>query len=209
MNKTGNNGDRSMKVKCKNWSGVINAPENSDLETISNNLSRLARIASFYYASIIHSRDKKDDGSPKTPHLHFLIWDSISTTKKGFLEFLSEQLGLEAKCISLAPSYRDSMSINYLIHANNPEKEQYAPFEIDTNNRQYIDNCLFTNKIDDDKKVQLTEKQIIELIKQDISFTGLVELLGVTDANKWRHAYRLIKLDLKEGNYKDSPIIKY
>ena len=187
--------------KTKNWAGVINFPENDSLavDRIPTAFESLADIAQFRFALIVHDSDTREDGSKKIIHMHFLIWDTLATTKSGMLSFLATQLHLDEKLISLEPSYRDSMSVCYLVHKYNPEKFQYLPSSIVTNCRAKIDNLLNVSVVQEDNHAKLSDKQVVQLIKDNISFSGLVELLGVVEANKWRHAYRLIKQDLSNG----------
>ena len=137
-NKSGNNGDRTQKIKSKNWRAVINCPETDSspvdfLTSLLNSIKSFCSIAQIRYALILHNRDFKEDGTPKTPHIHCVFWDSVSSSKKSFINLLSVALNIPENVITLDVCPRSSMAVQYLVHMNAPEKATYLDSEIVTN----------------------------------------------------------------------------
>lgn len=84
-----------------------------------------------FWAYIKHIPDDDDNRI----HYHFIIRCSPMT-----LESISRKLDLPSNFIRWVRVKRSF--IRYLVHYDNPEKEQYKREEIITNNPQYIDACF-------------------------------------------------------------------
>ena len=192
-----------MKVvnqcKSKTWALVINLPESRSVESVTSVIVHLAKLAQYRFAYIVHDSDIKEDGSPKTLHIHCVIWDTLTTSKKAFLAFIGNNLDLPSECITLAPCYREKMTISYFVHMYNPDKFQYSRDSIVSNCMERVVSLLDISPVCDDTKAVLSEKEILRLIKSGITFSDLIKRIGIVNANVWRHAYSIIRTDLETG----------
>ena len=84
-----------------------------------------------FWAYIKHTPDDDDN----RVHYHFIIRCSPMT-----LDSISRKLDLPPNFIRWVRVKRSF--IRYLVHYDNPEKEQYKREEIITNNPQYVDACF-------------------------------------------------------------------
>lgn len=81
------------------------------------------------WAWIIHDKDIKDKetGELKKPHIHFIVEQDTPTT----LSAIANKLGVRDNYLQFCRNFRSQM--RYLIHADDPEKFQYNPEEVQTN----------------------------------------------------------------------------
>lgn len=215
-NPKGANGDRTQKIKSKLWRVVLNCPPVADDSTPIENLKRLiakfqefAPVAQMQYACILHDRDLKEDGSAKTPHIHFVIWDSVASSKKGFIHLLSEGLGVPDNVITADPCPRVAMAVQYLIHMNAPTKAQYLENEIVTNCKKKVSQLLYIDLMGENNFCRLSDKQILGLVKDGISYSGLISIVGIQQAKEWATSFTLLKEELRRGVFHDDCTYNY
>lgn len=81
------------------------------------------------WAWILHDHDTKTDGTPKDPHIHLMCsWDR-KTTKDSVI---ANKFGCRRNQIeNIKGTWADAL--DYLDHANAPEKYQYDPSEVHAN----------------------------------------------------------------------------
>lgn len=86
------------------------------------------------YAYILHDLDWKDDGTPKTKHVHMYCDFKACKRVLTHLNSLAQWLDFEANQISAqVASSNPAGFFQYLIHKNNPDKHQYEKSEIVSN----------------------------------------------------------------------------
>lgn len=205
-NKSGNNGDRTRKIKSKNWRAVINCPENVSncvdfLNLLIKSIKSFCSIAQIQYALILHNRDIKDDGTPKTPHIHCVFWDTIISTKKSFINLLSVALKIPENVITLDVCPRSAMAVQYLVHMNAPEKATYLDTEIVSNCSKKVQQLLYVDLVSENNSCTLSDRQVLDLIKEGLSYSGLISLVGIKQAREWASSFSLLKEECNRGTF--------
>lgn len=116
----------SLSTQTKYVRAVINFPFSNDDETILENLTRHG----WTWAMITHDQDTDGSGSPKTPHVHIIIIGHKRARLSTFLVRLADVFGVKETQVSVQGFEEWSREVQYLIHANNPEKHQYLASSI-------------------------------------------------------------------------------
>lgn len=129
-----------MPVRSNVWSFVI-YPDDPSFPDVYRKLMGLSES----YWAIQHDSDKKEDGSLKKIHIHFIAKFPFSSSFKSLSELLSLPNGFE-------PVKNLRGSLRYLIHLDNPEKAQYNPSAVSTNNLSQL-NKAFAEQMDMDDAV--------------------------------------------------------
>lgn len=168
-------------------------------EIINNSLENALKAICDLYAFINHDKDTKDNGEPEREHIQAYIELKNRSYAKTLLKRLSYLLNINENRIGLRTRKRDDRiaNIQYLIHLNDPEKHQYAPFEIITNNRELIDGIL-VNEI-----TELTAKSLLEIINRHKRDKRKIMLeIGLKQYNKY---FRIIQdICEKQWDYMDA-----
>lgn len=129
-----------MAVRSNCWSFVL-YPDDPIFPDVYRKLMGLADS----YWAVQHDSDKKDDGSLKKIHIHFIAKFPFSSSFKSLSELLSLPNGFE-------PVKNLRASLRYLIHLDNPDKAQYNPDSVCTNNVTQLHKA-FTEQMDMDDAV--------------------------------------------------------
>lgn len=116
------------------------------------------------WAYILHDKDTKEDGSPKEPHYHVLVWLNNNYDSK----YVAQWFGVEEQYLEKIKS--DVGAEEYLMHVNAPEKYQYDVSEVIAN-------------FDITKSIQTEKRRISESARKD-------EIIRAIDDGKIR-AYNL------------------
>jgi len=162
----------------RNWHIVINAdtlPKNAEIS------KKLAETNIKNYAYITHNKDEN-----KKPHIHLILEYENARTFDS-LQKKFETWHIEP-CKSLV------LSLQYLTHKNDKNKEQYEPSEIVTNNPEWLEkNYNLENDYIND------ERQLIqELLKG--KYKSYFELILSNDYSlEWLNRRRQTILDLFEA----------
>lgn len=77
------------------------------------------------YAFILHDLDVCEDGSFKTPHIHFVFIADKGQSKQNWINTLSVMFSVPKEAIGVQIMGSERASLRYLLHADNPEKHQY------------------------------------------------------------------------------------
>lgn len=96
----------------------------NDENQMENIISVIDDFPTYFY--ILHDKDKDKSGNYIKPHLHFVIKGRHCLWK------WSELLGIPEHMIEKTRSITGA--VRYLIHKDNPEKYQYSPDDVFTNN---------------------------------------------------------------------------
>lgn len=213
-NKNGNNGDRTRKIKSKQWRCVINCPVDVSepvgfLKALLVSIRSFCSVAQMQFACILHDRDFKEDGTPKTPHIHCVFWDSVSSSKKSFINLLALGLKLPEDVITCDVCPRPTMAIQYLVHMNAPEKAIYLDSEIVTNCDKKVKQLLYIDLSTENNFGTLSDIQILNLIKEGISYSGLISLVGIKQAKEWISSFSYLKEECNRGTFYAGVNINY
>jgi len=175
---------KEKKIQSRSWQLIIPAGwDNLDLIK-----ERCRGIAQNYYF-IIHNNDKNELGEPVKPHWHLLMsfatsrelttmqnyfkdWGKFDEPKKKQKENEAEKEEAKAEDFEseqlLRPnSFERVYSIKgakkYLVHAEHPNKFQYSPVDVETNDRLFFDLFLPSpDKISNTKKIISNFRQLAE-----------------------------------------------
>lgn len=82
------------------------------------------------YAYCYHDKDVNEDGTPKEPHTHLVLWlynpKSINNLRGWFDRGFRDEKGEKINTL-LQPCHDVKAAAEYLYHANDPDKYQYPP----------------------------------------------------------------------------------
>ena len=184
------------KQKYNIFTCVLNADKKStnpaeELALLQNTL--LTDIFSFV-ATIIHDKDLTDNGEPKTIHAHAYIETNEKHTKKQFLDMLTDLLKIDRQRISVDGTKSNVLMLQYLIHKNQPNKEQYEVDRIITNNKELLAERMNTKY----KTKEQKQNDLLNDIKNCKSIIELADKQGIETANKFRNIFNQIKQEQKQ-----------
>ena len=133
----------------KNWCIVINLPkEKSELFSSPKLTTDILKSIVDYYKGctcyvILHDKDKLEDGTLKTLHIHCVLLLDGKRSKANVINDFSTVCNIPENCISVDNCQSVSGSIRYLTHFDDPDKYQYSLEDIKTNdkkcNRYFLD----------------------------------------------------------------------
>ena len=114
------------------------------------------------YAYIIHDKDLKEDGTLVSPHIHLML--RLDNSYKD--STIGNWFGVKPQYVGkIKGRFRDALE--YLTHANRPEKYQYSTDDV-------ISNFDFLKYIADEKKKQ---KYRINKKKSDEEISAIIRLI--------------------------------
>lgn len=163
-------------------------------EIINNSLENAFKAICDLYAFINHNKDTKENGEPEREHIQAYVELKNRTYATTLLKRLTYLLNINENRIGLRTRKRDDRiaNIQYLIHLNDPEKHQYAPFEIITNNKKLV-NGILVNEV-----TELTAKTLIQIIERNNRNKRKIMLeIGLKQYTKY---FRIIK-DIIEDHW--------
>ena len=158
---------------------------------IKNVLVERSEKQNFQYAYIVHDKDKKDDGTLKSPHFHIFIkfkspYDS---------NYICKWFGVEEQYVSKIKG-RWSDVLLYLTHKNAEDKYQYSDEEV-------FSNFDFVKAREEKKKNKFDERreEIVNLIDNGvIREYNYFEYINAVEYDKYKRSienafkYRLDKI---------------
>lgn len=188
-----------MNTKATQWTIVIDEPKEKATTDQDNDflMSALDLITSYtrykFVASIIHDKDTKVNGEPKTPHLHAYIENTTKDTKRAIVNELKELLKVGEECISVEPTNSAILQVQYLTHKNDRLKTQYAFEKIATNNPS-----LLKEKYETNYKRPLTSDDIEQELFINATMTDLIKSVGLDIAKKYQSVFNQVKNEEKQ-----------
>lgn len=115
-----------LETKSKRISAVVSLKDYKGLDLWQGLKTAMDEIGAVRYAYILHSKDLKEDGTPKTPHIHIYAETTASGKRLGtYLNEIARCLGVSTLAVSVEKPNDPEACIQYLIHKNAPEKHQY------------------------------------------------------------------------------------
>ena len=105
---------------------VVSDTEHLTLETIQKVLGEQSCIDKYLY--ILHDKDVKEDGTPKSPHYHVYLHFNNSRD----FDFIAKWFGLSPSFVNRIKG-RFGDAIEYAQHLNAPDKYQYPASEVTAN----------------------------------------------------------------------------
>ena len=135
----------------------------------------------YKWAYICHNRDIDENGEVKKAHWHLLL--SFETKKS--LSLIAKMLNVEENLIEVVNNYKSLE--RYLIHLDNPDKEQYKPSEVVSNYDYEVQVYSTTESI---LKYLIDECQNYENVAE---FNIMVMKLGIDYMKVYKQYYSMIK----------------
>ena len=108
------------------------------------------------WAYILHDKDVREDGTLKEPHYHVLVWLKYSQESK----HVAEWFGVQEQFVERVKS--DVGALEYLTHANAPEKYQYDASDV-------------VSSFDMQKAIETEKRRISDNARKDEIITGIDE----------------------------------
>ena len=109
---------------------------------------------------ILHDQDIDEEiGQLKTPHYHVAIRFNKKFMNKSVIERLVELFHINENQITIKKLSSLESYTRYLIHLDDGDKHPYLPFDIVTNNQDFVNDCLKNICIKD-------EKHCLEVVKR-------------------------------------------
>lgn len=179
-----------LEQRTKRVTGIVSIKglEFNDLKPL---LVNYLSNACHEYAFILHSLDTLEDGSIKTPHIHFC--GNFKTVKRlsTILGEVSNVLGVSPLAVTISKYESFSACIQYLVHKNNPEKYQYFNDEIVTN----IPSEEMDAFMEDDLKFD--GDTLIKMVLSSPDRVSLIRTLGLTRYRLYRNIIGDIEQSVK------------
>ena len=127
----------------------------------------------YQYVACKHDRDKTADGNLKNLHWHFVI---LLGERDSYQFTIAKQLGLANRFVQRPLCEEPNGAVRYLLHLDNPDKEQYSIKELVTNID--IDRLrLLLTKIDKPTKAEEVECILKDVRRYAIGKMGLRDML--------------------------------
>lgn len=180
----------ALETRTKKITGIVSLKgvEYSDIRPL---LQNYLSSSCFDYAFILHDADFLEDGSAKTPHIHFCGNFKVVKRLSTILGEIANVLGLSPLAITISKYESYSACIQYLVHRNNPEKYQYEQSKIVTNlNSSELDAFM-----EDD--VNFDTDTLIKVVVSSPDRISLIRSLGMARYKLYRNVINDIENDLK------------
>lgn len=162
----------SVVIEACNTDGVF------DLE--SNTLSYNFSLACLHYYGILHSNDKKDDGTLKREHYHFILIFDKPIGKKRVIQLISFLNDIDVVRVSVRPTLCMIKEMRYLLHLDNPNKYMYEINSI-------ITDDLERYKYSINRKTYFSEKTLLNMCENATSKSELLMNVGLDFYNRNYH----------------------
>jgi len=139
---------KAKKIQGRSWQLIIPS-EWQNISAIKEVCKSISR--NYYY--MLHDNDKNELNEPVKPHWHLLMTmgssRDLSTMQNYFKDFPELLENSFEKIGSIHWAKR------YLVHADDPNKHQYNPANVETNDKAYKDLFIeFASKIEETKYIQ-------------------------------------------------------
>lgn len=158
--------------------------ENIDLKKLELNL----KLISEFYALILHDKDIKNNEQVR-PHYHLVIKLNKRMRKMTLINHIAKYNNLQIEMIQADYTENFILSIRYLLHLDNPEKHQYAPFQIITNTPHLVQNIVN----EEIYPSEITAKQLIYYVHElNYSATKILEIIGLKNFKSYAYVIKTL-----------------
>lgn len=178
-----------LKRKANKVILVVNPKKESTnpLEELMQVQSKVLKVKDFV-ATIIHDKDKHENGQHKTLHLHIYMELAQKTTLKAVLSDFCEKYDLLTEQVEIDLTNNDYLQVQYLTHKNDQDKEQYPLALVQTNDvKLCYEKWNKTYKTEEEIKLEMLESAK----KND--FLVLCNTYGVNMVNSLRGLIKEVK----------------
>lgn len=166
---------------------------NGTLEGIGSKLALLGK-----YALIVHDKDTKGDGTPKTAHIHIVLNSDKGASSNTWIKSVSEAFGgIVKEAISMEPIRSNTAALRYLIHADNLEKTQYDKTAIVTNMGTAVESALNQHEI------------TLEGLLNCASASEYFAYVGKDNYSKYRSAWKDLQEEAMHNRVREDDFAQY
>lgn len=155
------------------------------------NISKLEtnlKIICEFYAIILHDEDIKNNEQVR-PHYHLVIKLNKRMRKMTLINHIAKYNEFQLEMIQAEYMENFVLSIRYLIHLDNPEKYQYAPFQIITNTPHLVQNIVN----EEIYPSEITAKQLIYYVHElNYSATKILEIIGLKNFKSYAYVIKTL-----------------
>lgn len=164
----------------------IKEPQEALIEQLEAFQSCLLNYNRFKYVfTIIHDKDPE-----KTKHAHAYLTLYEAITLKELLFELTELLNCNKEQLSLEPTNSDFLGVQYLIHKNQPDKEQYPLDKVKTNNQEELSRRMA-------EKYQSEQDIIVEALETSDTMNELLKKISLANAKKYQSVWAILLKERK------------
>lgn len=159
---------------------ALNTENNKDIVPNFN-------CSGFKYWLIKHDNDKKDDGTPKTPHYHVVFEITEKKTMSYFMDlakkFFDNITNDNQVSIDVIQNKYKRDRIRYLTHLDYPDRYQYNDTEVKTNDKETYRNCI---------ENAITIDYVLDVISKSDGMTDVIRKLGLDTYKCYQHAIDIL-----------------
>lgn len=152
---------------------------------LQKNLSRVR-----HWAYILHDKDVKDDGTPKEPHYHVLVWTVAPTTIAAVRRWF-EIPGVEANTLGQVAGSGQEI-VDYMTHENDSDKFHYPQTAVVSDDWQWFKS----------KSEQNTSVQLLDDLLRGVSYYDLCKVYGrefIINRHRYEEMAEIIRGDFDES----------
>lgn len=174
-----------MNTKSKLFTLVVEEFDNANQRHIlASELIKYLQKEDYivYYAMILHDRDVDENGELKRKHFHIVIQTRTPYAKSTILTDIVKEVIVARECVSVRAYDNIKLAVQYLIHKNDVDKEQYDIMGIissdETATIDYIEKDIDTS--------DLEIGDLISICGECDSLTQVYTKVGIVNARKYR-----------------------
>lgn len=183
-----------LNQQASAWGVVIDPPHAVGVDEVStyfNNALSLITILSkrlgYHYASIVHDCDDDDQGNPKRPHMHLVMWGKKRHTKSAILNLFQDNLEGQIQVDKVL--YLEE-ALRYLTHQGYEDKYQYDLDEVKTDDFTKVQSA--SKNIDQ----EITGENLLDIcVACDFKRTKIIMAIG---PQQYCRLYRAIDVFIRE-----------
>lgn len=168
------------RKQFKSYAIIIEEIDNqtNDILIFEELIKALELLTTEYYV-ILHDKDVDDDDIIIRPHYHCVVETRSRMDLSALLNKLAKILNIRKERITLDYNYTKVASLRYLIHLDDLDKYQYAPFLITTNKKDILTSAFRENSED-----VSTETLLSLILDRNMNKFALVRSLGLKQFKK-------------------------
>ena len=174
-----------MNTKSKLFTLVVEEYDNAnEKHVLTSELVKYLQKEDYivYYAMILHDRDIDDNGELKRKHFHIVIQTRTPYAKSTILTDIVKEVIVARECVSVRAYDNIKLAVQYLIHKNDSDKEQYDIMGIissdETATIDYIEKDIDTSDLEID--------DLISICGECDDLTQVYTKVGIVNARKYR-----------------------
>lgn len=174
----------NLQTFAKKLSGIITLKGYEIFEylPVGDLLKQLFSNADYgNFAFIVHNEDIREDGTLKEPHIHFYV-ECVTRKRIGtVIGEIARQCDVDERAVTCSPCLSEVSTLQYLIHANDPDKVQYDRSRIVHNYEGETLNLLL-----DSTQEGVTPQQLCQIVLECKGIgSRIMQVLGLKAYQRW------------------------